>query len=216
MPTKKVFDRNMVEIIPGQKVRVTWPYYYINVRTDEGIVDRVDEYGGVFIRTDHLVPHYDRNGFVVSNEPWVYFPVRYNYEKEKHVASDAVGDPYEHGRIPIWIEVLGAGGEALRGSRRNLGRRAALGIAPPKVGQWIKADGTVTDVIPEKGKKFTLQELQKMVGGYVERVKLPGRRVMIANEDGYAMGLPHNGRASEIAGTDIVGDVVLLPAGMGW
>lgn len=91
-----------------------------------------------------------------------------------------------------------------------------LGIAAPKVGQLIKADGTVTEIVPEKGKKFTLQELQKLVGGYVERLQLPGRAVMIANEEGYPMGLPHNAKASEIAGRDIVGDVVVLPRGMGW
>ncbi len=35
--------------------------------------------------------------------------------------------------------------------------------ATPKIGRWIKADGTVQEVVPEKGTKFTLPELQKLV-----------------------------------------------------
>jgi hypothetical protein len=89
-------------------------------------------------------------------------------------------------------------------------------VAPPKVGTWIKTDGTMVPVLPEKGKKFGLKELQGMVGGLVERLKLPKRGVMIVNEEGLPLGLPYNAEASKVAGQDIVGDVVVLPRGMGW
>lgn len=89
-------------------------------------------------------------------------------------------------------------------------------VKPAKVGRWIKVDGTIIPVIPSKGTKFTLKELQDMVGGYVERVKLPGQMVLIVNEEGLPRGLPDNPVASEIAGRGLVGDVVILPRGMGW
>lgn len=120
MASKQVFDRNMVEILPGQKVRARWPYYYINTRTDEGVVKAIDTYGGVTITTDHPVPHVDRQGFIAHEEPWFYFPSRYNHEKQAYVASDSVGDPYEHGAIPIWIEVLS---EEKKGKKPKMGAR---------------------------------------------------------------------------------------------
>jgi hypothetical protein len=89
-------------------------------------------------------------------------------------------------------------------------------VKPAKVGQWIKVDGTIIPVLPSKGTRFELKELQDMVGGYVERVKLPKSMVLIANEDGHPMGLPPNPTASQMTGLDLVGDVVLLPRGMGW
>lgn len=86
----------------------------------------------------------------------------------------------------------------------------------PKIAMWIKADGQTIPVVPLKGKKFTLKEVQDMVGGYVERLRLPHAEVMLVNEDGLAMGLAANDAASRLAGTTIVGDVVVLPKGMGW
>jgi uncharacterized protein DUF3846 len=85
-----------------------------------------------------------------------------------------------------------------------------------KIGNWIKVDGTIVPVVPGKGAKFRLEELQEMVGGYVERLRLPDGFVMIVNEDGIPMGLPPNEVASQMARTNIVGDVVVLPRGMGW
>lgn len=117
---KRVFDRNMVEILPGQKVRAHWPYYYINVREDEGIVRSLDRYGGVTIDTDHPVPHVDRNGSHVHDEPWFYFPASYNYEKNEYVADSTVGDPFEHGATPTWIEVLSP---ASNGNKPSMGNR---------------------------------------------------------------------------------------------
>lgn len=85
-----------------------------------------------------------------------------------------------------------------------------------KVGNWIRVDGEIVPVVPSNGSKFALKDLQDMVGGYVERLALPDRAVMIVNEDGFPLGLPVNETASRLAGRVIVGDVVLLPRGMGW
>ena len=72
----------------------------------------------------------------------------------------------------------------------------------------IKADGTEIAVTPKNGKDFKLDELQPIVGGYIEIVYLPGR-FMVVNEEGKLMGLPINGKASFIAGETIVGDVLV-------
>jgi len=101
-----VYDRNGVEIKPGDKVRVKWPYYFINIRVDEGVVRRVDEHHGVTIDTDKPVPHFNREGFVVHDEPWTYFPAEYDYQRRVWVAYGLVGDPHEHGQQEIWIEVI--------------------------------------------------------------------------------------------------------------
>lgn len=87
---------------------------------------------------------------------------------------------------------------------------------PAKSGLWIKASGTTVPVKPQKGTKFELKELQKMVGGWVERLQLPDQTVMLANEEGIPLQLPPNAHASSLSGRNIYGDVVVLPRGMGW
>ena len=62
----------------------------------------------------------------------------------------------------------------------------------------IKTDGTEDQVFPAKGKKFTLLELQTLVGGYIERVTTRDRRNMIVNEGGVILGLDPNPRARAI------------------
>jgi hypothetical protein len=91
-------------------------------------------------------------------------------------------------------------------------------VKPIKVGTLIRVDGTVESFIPSKGQKFSLEEVQKLVGGYVERLSIPesGGSVMLVDEDGISRGLPLNPNASEVAGRRIYGEALLLPRGMGW
>ena len=67
-------------------------------------------------------------------------------------------------------------------------------------------------LIEPKGETWTLEELQELVGGYVEIVyppKHPGR-VLVINENGKLTGLPFNKNATHLwPHDDIVGDVVL-------
>lgn len=76
----------------------------------------------------------------------------------------------------------------------------------------MKADGTVEAVTPANGKKFTLEELQGFVGGYIELLPLRGRRVL-CNEDGLVRGLRPNYLASIACGMTLVGNVVELEKG---
>ena len=72
--------------------------------------------------------------------------------------------------------------------------------------------GRDSEYTPRNGKKFTLAELQALVGGYIEMVRIPGdagRRVFFVNEEGMLRKLRPNVRASQIAGQLLVGNAVL-------
>jgi len=81
----------------------------------------------------------------------------------------------------------------------------------------IRADGWLTTFKPANGRRFTLEELQRLVGGVIEVARARGRRRwLILNEDGQRSMLKFNAKATRLyhhAGgrrTDvIVGDVVL-------
>ncbi len=80
----------------------------------------------------------------------------------------------------------------------------------------IKACGEIKQVFPVDGsKKFTLEEVQRLVGGYIELVPLAYRKrgecpFLIVNEEGNLMHLPPNEEASFMARIILVGDVVHL------
>lgn len=48
----------------------------------------------------------------------------------------------------------------------------------------IKTDGTIVEVTPQNGTDFQLEELQKIVGGYIEVLRLTDNEIMVANEEG--------------------------------
>jgi hypothetical protein len=57
----------------------------------------------------------------------------------------------------------------------------------------------------------TLEALQKKVGGYIETLTLiPGKAVMIVNEEGLLLGFGLNSVASKIAGRKIVGPALIV------
>lgn len=61
----------------------------------------------------------------------------------------------------------------------------------------FKTDGTIINITPDNGKKFKLQEAQELVGGLVQLVDLGHREMLICNEEGIILGLPHNANASK-------------------
>ncbi len=74
----------------------------------------------------------------------------------------------------------------------------------------FKADGQKIETQPKNGRDFKLEELKKIVGGYIEIVTLSGNRIMVVNEEGKVNGLPINIKATELCGYDIiVGDVLV-------
>lgn len=87
------------------------------------------------------------------------------------------------------------------------------------VGRIIRANGRVELVEPKDGKKFSLDELQAVVGGYIELVRLSRGRDMWINEEGKLNELPINLAATklwhEVYGPNdiIVGDVMVTGKG---
>lgn len=74
----------------------------------------------------------------------------------------------------------------------------------------FKVSGEVVPVVPGDGKKLTLEEMRKAIGGgYVERLAIPGGE-MYFDEDGIAKELPLNARASNLAGVTLRGDALVL------
>lgn len=82
---------------------------------------------------------------------------------------------------------------------------------------YINVSGFELDVFPDNGEKFTLEELQKLVGGYVERIAMPDGQAMYVNDEGKLNDLPYNTKATMKLKTHgliqddyIVGDAVVL------
>lgn len=74
-----------------------------------------------------------------------------------------------------------------------------------------KTNGEVIETTPKNGKDFSLEEMQAIVGGYIEIVYLDNGKLMIVNEEGKINGLPLNDNASMLVGyTDLImGDVLV-------
>jgi hypothetical protein len=84
----------------------------------------------------------------------------------------------------------------------------------PLVAKLLHPDGRVIAVKPKNGTDFQLQELNEMVGGYIEIVRLPSDSdaIMVINEEGKLKGLPFNLLATmtaRLAGDHIVGNALL-------
>tara|TARA_Y100000310_G_scaffold43588_1_gene40676 strand:+ start:88 stop:357 length:270 start_codon:yes stop_codon:yes gene_type:complete len=78
----------------------------------------------------------------------------------------------------------------------------------------IHPDGIEEIVHPEAGTTFSLEELQRFVGGYIERVPTPAVRGIdcVVDEEGLMKQLPMNMKASAIVGGGqmVVGSMVVL------
>lgn len=79
----------------------------------------------------------------------------------------------------------------------------------------IKQDGVLEEITPKDNKKFTLEEAQSLVGGYVQVVRLDRKNILLVNEDGKNLSLEYNEAATILLRKKyrcqdyIVGNVVL-------
>jgi Domain of unknown function (DUF3846) len=81
----------------------------------------------------------------------------------------------------------------------------------------LSPDGTSRALAPANGRaSFTLEELQTLVGGYIQAVPIGGDKYLVCNEDGKRMSLPPNAaatRALHAAGgmpdDTVVGEVLI-------
>ena len=79
----------------------------------------------------------------------------------------------------------------------------------------IKLNGTKETVQPKNGNIFSLEELQKYVGGYIEIVPInygeyEGKLLIVDEEGKIKIGAEINFAASKIANQAIVGTVILI------
>lgn len=81
----------------------------------------------------------------------------------------------------------------------------------------IRANGQTEIVRPKNNKKFSLEELQGFVGGYIEVVNTNGKTVMYVDEEGKLKGKPINSVATRLMhqsyvdmGDCVVGDALLI------
>lgn len=78
-----------------------------------------------------------------------------------------------------------------------------------------RTNGYIETVEPKDGYDFRLEELQKIVGGFIEIIRIDDVRTMVVNEEGKLNGSELNPQAtkiyrSAIGGYDvIVGDALL-------
>lgn len=78
-----------------------------------------------------------------------------------------------------------------------------------------RTNGEREQVLPENGTDFKLEQLQKIVGGYIDILGIGCDELMVFNDEGKLMGLPINREATKIYqkyfNTDdfIVGDVLI-------
>ena len=75
----------------------------------------------------------------------------------------------------------------------------------------IQPNGSVSSASPA-GKRWTLGELQALVGGYIGHRNLPGHLVVLFDEEGEMRGLEINPSGSAVAGVALRGVVVIAPA----
>ncbi len=61
-------------------------------------------------------------------------------------------------------------------------------------------DGTTREVQPRNGTDFKLDELTSIVGGHIEIITLPDKRIMVINEEGKLEELPANAQATALVG----------------
>ena len=85
-------------------------------------------------------------------------------------------------------------------------------VYTPENGKWLCE--------PKNGRTFELEEMQKIVGGYIELVRLNDGRIIVVNEDGLNLNLPVNIEATNILRRDhstiqyVVGNAIVCDADM--
>jgi sarcosine oxidase gamma subunit len=63
---------------------------------------------------------------------------------------------------------------------------------------------------PANGVNWSLEELQTLVGGYIEAVRIGPSKWLIVDEEGLLKNKPFNANASTMASCQIVGDAVMV------
>ena len=95
----------------------------------------------------------------------------------------------------------------LKFSQRHKSRKKTGWVISPET---ETGNSNVEEFPPANGKRYTLEELQKMVGGFFQVVSLEDKHIILADEDGLSKRLPRNEFASYLYGKHLVGNVAVL------
>ena len=76
-------------------------------------------------------------------------------------------------------------------------------------GRILYVDGREEFIVPKNGTDFSLEDLQIIVGGYIEIVPLGDERIMVVNEEGKIHRLPLNVRATCIVNGAGIADTIV-------
>lgn len=68
-----------------------------------------------------------------------------------------------------------------------------------------KTNGEVLDIEPKNGTDFQLEELQAIVGGFIQIIEISDTEIMVMNEEGKLENLPFNEKATAIYQKSILG-----------
>jgi hypothetical protein len=81
----------------------------------------------------------------------------------------------------------------------------------------IKANGDTQEVEPKNGTDFSLKEVQKIVGGYMQLLATKDGKIMVIDEDGKLKQKPKNKEATKLyiygEHDHIVGDALICEHG---
>ena len=95
----------------------------------------------------------------------------------------------------------------LKFSQRHKSKKKTGWVISPET---ETGNSNVEEFPPADGKRYTLKELQKMVGGFIEVVCEDENHIILANEDGLSKKLPYNEFASYLYGKHLVGNVAVI------
>ena len=73
----------------------------------------------------------------------------------------------------------------------------------------IRTDGTRQNIEPRNKKDFQLDELQAIVEGYIEIVRLSKTQIMVVNEEGHLQQKPYNHLATLTAYMAGIKDIIV-------
>lgn len=95
----------------------------------------------------------------------------------------------------------------LKFSQRHKSKKKTGWVISP---ENLALNSKVEEFPPADGKRYTLEELQKMVGGFFQIVSLEEKHIVLADEDGLSKRLPRNEFASYLYGKHLVGNVAVV------
>ena len=129
---------------------------------------------------------------------------------KKHGSNETTQEP----------QVEDAEAEEIKDDEQPQGPRTDEQATETKSAKIIYTDKEAEDYTPKNGKTFALTEMQEIVGGYIEPIRLNGGRMIIVDEDGKSKGKAVNIPATNILRRDhyttdyIVGTAIVCDADM--